>query len=281
MVLDLDDRIAEAHSILAETIYGLETDGKEVVAVVGLFSGGNDSTVLCHLMRDRVTHLGHINTGIGIEQTRRFVRDTAAAWKVELIEEHGESYRNLVIERGFPGPAQHFKMYQRLKERGLRKIRRRFVTNGRRQRIIFVAGRRRDESIRRKNRGLPEREREGSTVWCSPIVNWTDANMAEYRDRFDVPRNEVSDMIHMSGECLCGSFAGPGELDEIGFFFPEMRAEIKELEREVEDAGHPFPLCVWGWGPLRESARRTVRRSGPMCSSCDARQLGLFDDLVD
>src|SRR5690606_32380503 len=107
---------------------------------------------------------------------------------------------------------------------------------------LFIAGRRRAESARRKSRELPEFEREGSIVWVSPLVHWTNDDMAEYRRRFpDCPRNEVSDMIHMSGECLCGAFAGPNELEEIGFFFPDVKAEIHALEAEVKAAGIPEP----------------------------------------
>lgn len=31
---------------------------------------------------------------------------------------------------------------------------------------------------------------------------------------------------HMSGECLCGAFAKPGELDEIRFWYPAMADEL-------------------------------------------------------
>jgi hypothetical protein len=46
----------------------------------------------------------------------------------------------------------------------------------------------------------------------------------------------------MSGECLCGAFAKPGELKEIETWFPETGKRIRELERKVAAAGFP-----WGW----------------------------------
>lgn len=110
---------------------------KPVVAIIGLFSGGNDSTTMAHLFRRRVTHFAHANTSIGIEQTRQYVRDTCKSWGVPLIEkrpEPGKTYEDLVLGRvkpgprgkkdrvwpgGFPGPAQHGMFYQRLKERAL------------------------------------------------------------------------------------------------------------------------------------------------------------------
>jgi 3'-phosphoadenosine 5'-phosphosulfate sulfotransferase (PAPS reductase)/FAD synthetase len=59
-----------------------ETDGgtRRVAAVVTMFSGGNDSTVLAHLFRQQVTHIGMATTGIGINQTRQYVQHRAADW---------------------------------------------------------------------------------------------------------------------------------------------------------------------------------------------------------
>ncbi|BCW47926.1 hypothetical protein [Arthrobacter sp. StoSoilB13] len=131
--------IDQAHEIHSDATKLAE--GKQITANVILFSGGNDSTVLGHLFKDIATHAAHANTGIGIEATRQFVRDTCTSWGLPLIEKHPPtSYRDLVIERGFPGPAMHFKMYQRLKERCLEQVRRDLVPNGRRQRVVFIAG---------------------------------------------------------------------------------------------------------------------------------------------
>src|SRR5690606_5624998 len=116
--LTLDDKIRQAHWLLDEAERRMITDARrECAGRVVLFSGGNDSNVLAHLMRGRATHFAHANTGIGIEQTREHVRRVAADWDIPLIEERGDSYRTLVLDQGFPGPGHHFKMYQRLKER--------------------------------------------------------------------------------------------------------------------------------------------------------------------
>lgn len=240
--------------------------GHRIAGICLLFSGGNDSTTLAHLFKDVADCAVHINTGIGIERTRQFVRETCEDWGLPLIEERppsGSTYEELVVERGFPGPAQHWKMYQRLKERGLRQVRRRFVVNPRKERVLFLAGRRRDESKRRQN--VVAHERVGSTVWASPFVNWTNADLNAYRAVNDVPRNEVADLIHMSGECLCGAFAKKEELDEIGFWFPDVRADIDALEAKVKEAGIPEPRCHWGWGATKHIK---PSKTGAMCSSC-------------
>lgn len=284
----LDALILDAHSILdraiAEHFHAASgVNARRLAGVVLLFSGGNDSTVLAHLMRDRATHFAHANTTIGIERTREFVRDTAATWNVPLLERRpprGSAYVDLITERrksgeveGFPGPAKHWKMYQRLKLRAMEQVQRELITNPYRERLIFLAGRRLTESARRTQRSIPEIERRKSVVWVSPLRNWTTSDMNTYRMVYPgCPRNEVSDLIHMSGECLCGAFAGRGEIEEIGDWFPHVADEIKNLERIVTTAGAPDERCRWGWGAYRSEEPSKV---GPMCSSCEFRAPGL------
>ena len=264
----------ESHALLDAAIARECTDkGKTVAGVVGLFSGGNDSTVLCHIMLDKLTHLGHANTTIGVEETREFVRATASQWGVPLLEyappRESDHYESLVLAHGFPGPGHHYKMFQRLKERGINEIRRQLVTYGHRQRVFFLAGRRRTESKRRAS--VPEFERIGSAVWVSPMVNWTKLDLNTYRLMAgDVPVNRVTDLIHMSGECLCGSFAHSGELDEISEWFPDVVEEIRRLEAAIADRPDiPEQRKAWGWGADAKDVKPS--RSGLMCSSCDAR----------
>jgi 3'-phosphoadenosine 5'-phosphosulfate sulfotransferase (PAPS reductase)/FAD synthetase len=233
-----------------------------------LFSGGNDSTVLAHMMRHRAQYAVHANTTIGIEATRQFVRDTCQTWGLELIERTAPApYRDLVLERGFPGPAMHFKMFSRLKERPLDEVRRELITAPRRQRVLFIAGRRRAESKRRNN--IPLMETDGSAIWASPLAMWTKEDMGVYRaiaarDGDPVPFNSVSDALGMSGECLCGAFAQEGELDRIRLWYPDTAAEIDQLEADVRAAGHKEPWCRWGHGK-----GKPTEKAGRMCDSCD------------
>lgn len=268
--------VHQSQNIVTRAVEGhVNADGRALVATVVLFSGGNDSTVLAHLMRDRATHAAHANTTIGLEATREFVRRSCAAWALPLLEftppRTRDHYENLVIDQGFPGPGHHFKMYQRLKERSLEEVRRQLVHNPYRERVIFLAGRRRTESARRAT--IPAVERRGSTVWVSPLVNWTNFDLTTYRLlHADVPVNDVTNLIHMSGECLCGSFAKPGEREEIAFWFPSFEDHIQELEERVSRvAGIPDHRRRWGWGATLREPYRQRGPSGPMCSSCDAR----------
>ena len=284
------DLIASSHRIL-ETEIEKHADGHEIVAKVLLYSGGNDSTTLAHMFKDVATHAAHANTTVGIESTRQFVRDTCASWGLPLIEKlppEGQRYADFVLGNvyawsrkhgelrrvypgGFPGPAQHFFVYQRLKERCLEQVRNDLVENPRKQRVVFIAGRRRDESKRRNN--VPISERRGSTIWVSPLVEWTKLDLQMYRVMFpDVPRNKASDLIHMSGECLCGAFAKQNELDEVEYWFPEDVQQIRELERLLENRiDIPAERRKYGWGAYKHIK---PSKTGPLCDSCVAPEAG-------
>lgn len=272
----VENLIKRAFELYDEAL-SVHLGGLELASTVVLFSGGIDSTTLAHLFRDRATHAGHANTTIGAEFTRQFVRDTCASWGLPLLERQPPvSYDDLVMEQGFPGPAQHFKMYQRLKERALRQIRRELVVNGRRQRVVFLAGRRRDESKRRGD--VPLHERVDSVIWSSPMAEWTKLDLNTYRLMCgDVPVNELADLLHMSCECLCGAFAKPGELQLLNELGAEWLRPSVEQVRSLEawwsaqppPPRNPVPLerRKWGWGAYRDELRRNAHH-GLLCQSC-------------
>jgi 3'-phosphoadenosine 5'-phosphosulfate sulfotransferase (PAPS reductase)/FAD synthetase len=273
-------------------------DGGMVAATVVLFSGGNDSTTLAHLFRKDVDYFAHANTTIGVEETRQFVRNVSEVFGVPLIERKPprleDHYRALVLDQGFPGPAMHFKMFTRLKERALEQIQRELVSDPRKERVVFIAGRRRTESERRK--AVPQSERKGSRVYASPLVNWTKLDLNTYRlmhkpsDGYNdsyigkcevgwchcsgVPRNKASALIHMSGECLCGAFAAPGERAQVDAWFPAALNEVRELEALIADRDDiPQHRKTWGWGadPAKKALDGKPSNTGLLCSSCDDR----------
>lgn len=281
----LDEAITRTHDIIAEAL-----DRYPIVARQALVSGGNDSTVLAHLVACYLDSspddaIVHVNTGIGIEETRHYVRDLTADWNLPLRELHPQdSYEDLVLGRviartgpnagirpvwkGFPGPAGHKVMYRRLKDEPLQRNRAQIVdTRGRSRKVLYLAGMRWDESQRRF-RNAEEIDPDGGIIWCSPIVHWTNAQMAEYRRLHDLPRNEVTDHLHMSGECLCGAYAKPGEADEIEFFYPETAYRIRSLEKQAADLG--ITNCKWGVKPPGERSAAPGSVAGRLCSNCPA-----------
>lgn len=258
----------------------------ELTAVCLLWSGGNDSNILAHLMRHRATHVVHANTGVGIEATREHVRQSAAAWGLPLIERQPEPqdrYETFVLQHGFPGPGQHARIYERLKERTFEAVRNQFNPQPRKQRCLFLAGRRRAESaIRSGNKAtgrapIPHMERKGSLVWAAPLSMWTKWDMNTYRLMHpDVPRNWVADLLHMSGECLCGSKARRGELEHLREFFPDVAAYLEDLGSRARANGVDPEKCVWGWG-WDEAVKAKVSRRAKLSDLCGSCQIPLFE----
>lgn len=271
----LGNLIKQAYDIYQLSLDAL--DGREHMGSLISWSGGNDSNVLAHLMRPVATHAYMANTGIGIEETRQFVRDQAAAWNLPLIEKKAtgkDTYEVFVTKHGFPGPAQHDRMYQRLKQRQQRKARAELVKNGIKQRVIFIGGRRRQESKKRKSLGFLDRD--GSIINVSPIINWTYLDMTTYRLTHDnVPINGMSVKLGMSGECLCGANAKPGELDRVREHAPAVADRIDTIASRARANGVPAPFDRWGHGqgkPLEN----------PMCSEgCGTSQTDPLWQLLD
>lgn len=300
----LDQAIARSHEILDQALATYP-----IVGTYWLSSGGNDSAIVGHLLRGRYDAVLHIDTGIGIPATTRYVRDVAAAWGDTLhVLTPLVSYRDLVLGKiiagvgpnkgirqvwfGFPGAPGHRVMYSRLKDQPLMRFRRGIVgKEGRTRKVAYLGGMRWAETDRRF-RNAEAIDQDGAIVWVSPLVHWTDAHMREYRARHRcsldhehavhrlctpraLPLNEVTEHLHMSGECLCGAYAKPGELDEIAFWYPEAAAEIRALEAEVEAAG--IAACRWGQAP--PTADTDTAPVGRLCSSCVAPLPGQTDLL--
>lgn len=239
-----------------------------VVAVYGLFSGGHDSLTSTAIAAShpKFTAAVHINTGIGIEETREFVRETCQEQGWPLIELHAEAkYEDLVLNRGgFPrGPKSHNSMYWYLKQKSLDRLIRETKTHHK-DRIVLVTGIRVQESVRRMNAAIsvPIR-RDGASVWVNPILQWSAADCLDLMEQRGLRRNPVVDLLHRSGECLCGALAGEGEIHEIDLWYPDAAKRIHDLEQKARDAG--LKNTRWAsakaWG---DAEPLTL----PMCATC-------------
>jgi 3'-phosphoadenosine 5'-phosphosulfate sulfotransferase (PAPS reductase)/FAD synthetase len=257
---DLDEKIAESREIIEAMLAK-----HNPVAVFGAFSGGHDSACATHLISQHPRFVGAVavNTTMGIPETAEYRRKVAGLYQWTYTELFPPtSYREIVLEHGFPGPASHPHMYRRLKERALRPFVQAQKTSWF-SRVAFISGARLGESERRFGTVTPM-SRAGALVWCSPILNWTDADKNAYMARFDIPRNPVVDQLCMSGECLCGAFAAPGEIAIIEHAFPKTGAEIRALEVEAKAKG---VHCHWGTRPPGRQPKPDPRQLA-MCLSC-------------
>ena len=284
--------------VKARAILEIAIESHSPKHIFGLFSGGHDSCTVTHFVAsalgDKMDGVVHINTGIGIPQTRQYVRETCQHYGWNLLEYKATEntkadgspdpiiYENLCLRFGFPGAFGHGLMYNRLKERQLRRLARDYKASPK-QPMMLISGCRREESIRRMGT-VKEIDPQGRIVWVAPFADMTAVDCGRYMEAHDIKRNPVKDLLHMSGECLCGAFAHKGELEEIELWYPEVASRIKEIEQKVRKAGFP-----WGWEetpPQWWSARKSAQKSGQqdafekeaeeeieyLCMSCPGRE---------
>ena len=238
--------------------------------VFALFSGGHDSLCSTAIAADHpaFTAAVHVNTGIGIEETREFVRETCRHEGWPLLEyQPPVSYDEIVLEHGFPGPGAHPITYVRLKERCIDSLVR-YHKTGRRTKIVLVTGARSQESQRRMAHVEPIMvEPESVKVWVAPIHGWTKADCNEFIAVRGYARNPVVEAIHMSGECLCGSYANAvSERPLIAMLYPDVERRIRDLELRAEKAG--LVGCEWGKRPPNVAPGQQRMDFAPLCR-CD------------
>jgi 3'-phosphoadenosine 5'-phosphosulfate sulfotransferase (PAPS reductase)/FAD synthetase len=239
--------------------------------IFALFSGGHDSLVSTHFASQQSGFSGvvHCNTGIGIEDTREYVRQTCRDQGWSLIEMKPDrfSYRDLVLADhlgGFPGgPQSHKRFYYYLKRRSIDRVVRDYKTHYG-DRIGLVTGIRKAESARRMAGHFAKKVyREGAKLWLNPILDWTEADKNAYMKEERLPRSPVVDILHRSGECLCGAFTRKDEFRDIEMWYPETAKHIRELELEVQKV-HPGSY----WGRRERQSHPGQLDFLPLCSDC-------------
>lgn len=240
------------------------------IAKFSMLSGGDGSLAATHWAMANVPgcEVLHINTGIGIERTRLFVRETCAreGWKLtEIHAKHdcGQDYDEIVSEYGFPGPASHSIMYRLLKERCVEKVVRDRKT-ARSDKVMLLTGICHDDSQRRSGYGGREITHKGAQMWVNHLY-WAGQSWRErYVAEIGIPRNPVSVELGMSGECLCGAFASKGELRIVRRVCPATADRIEALQVRISNR-HP-----WGWEDRPPADRDTATPDffSPMCVNC-------------
>lgn len=256
------------------------------IATYALISGGHDSAAVARWAVEALGDAGHrfdgllhINTTIGVDETREYVYQLAREYGVPLLvdsrDDSGAGYEELVSAFGFPGPGFHTLPYALLKQRVLRRVVRRAKQgHPRTARVALISGVRKQESQRRMGLDAPV-TRVGSQVWINPFFDYSKPTLTEYRRAAGVPDNDVAALLGKSGECYCGAFARPGELEQTtALGFPAVEQKVRLLERRLRTAGHP--ACRWGERPPPRIAEQQ-RKAGqlelptafmPMCAGC-------------
>lgn len=272
----------------AEQVESMMAKGKAVmdqaiatykpVAVFAAYSGGNDSIVSTHFACEHYSAAAiNCNTLIGVDKTREHAKGTAETFKWDFQVKKAEAvgppkkhadgrpfdpanlpagrwtdgataYEEFVFNFGFPGPAQHAKMYQRLKERSFDAWKREAkIGQPRDATILIVSGIRQDESsIRAGYKSAIQKN--NSSIWVNPFYFTRAADFEAYRQEFSLPRNPVSDKSGISMECLCGAHASMGELEIVNEVEPHTHQYIVGLQDKAHSLGLP---CQWGKRPTR------------------------------
>lgn len=252
------------------------------VKVVLMVSGGHDSITNAHVSARILKRLGlsfvvyHGDTTIGIPETQLYVKEICTMYGWDLVIRRNnnpiEHYDAIVEKFGFPGPTRsaHQLMYRLLKERALRK----FVTHEckssprSRENVLLLTGVRKQESLIRMGY-TAEYSKDASKIWCSPIFYWSESECDDYMVKNSIPRNPVKDKICISGECLCGAFAGKEEWAEIKACYPETAKRIEKLHEKAKANGKPWH---WASGPNEWKASQ-LKKIQPelnfMCVGCE------------
>ncbi len=261
--------------------------------VLALVSGGHDSLTAMHAAHHAapwsLDGIVHVNTGIGIPETREFVRQRARDlgldyYEVGRPEPNGggheyryqtEEYDYWVQERGFPGPAAHFYQYTNLKEKPLQRFFNDYHVA--KDDLTLVSGVRQHESDRRMENVAASGVDEFLGIeTVSPLTEFRGIDVRRYRRALDLPMNPVVEKLEMSGECLCGAFSDRGERRMIKLFYPAVHRRLLCLEAKVAasaslEDGPDGQYTRWGHSQYRDRERDAMDDDNQMllCSSCE------------
>lgn len=246
------------------------------IASFALVSGGKDSSVLAHRMRDHYQCGMFIDTGTAMNGVEAFVQEYMD-WlgKPLLIYRAKDAFDKLVLEHGgFPGPAGHGRAYTRLKERQIEALVRDFKTGWKRtDKVMLLTGKRRAESARRSKttKGI---ETRGGQLYVNPLMDWTARDMWAYRIEHKLPESPVAALLGMSGECGCGAFADDGEWEMRCQIDPAWGERIKRLQERAMEAG--VRACQWGGYDAcgnRITAETADGDTSVLCETCIWQQM--------
>jgi 3'-phosphoadenosine 5'-phosphosulfate sulfotransferase (PAPS reductase)/FAD synthetase len=307
----VDRMIAEGRKVLDDAVAEYRP-----CAIVAAYSGGDDSVVTTHFTLANYPDAFAFNadTRIGLAPAREHIARTCArfGWTLDVERADAEgpprkmldkanrryvpfdpsalqagewrdgatAYEEQALNYGFPGRTkfQHAKMYQRLKERPIRRLIRRLRAKGSGP-ALFLSGIRGDESATRAGYRREVSVGSSGDVWVNPFYWRTAADFAAYRDEFGLSANPVKPRCGISGECTCLTFPSDTtdgrERDRYAAIDPEFGAYIAGLEARVQEV---FP---WGYGESPPSWWKDQARGQgflfdvappsfrPMCVGCE------------
>lgn len=229
------------------------TDIHERTQFYCLCSGGKDSMSIGHWVLDNYPEqfkgFMHIKTNIGIKQTTDWLVEYCEkmGWPLEVVEPNPpDAFDQFVLKFGFPGPGAHSMIMGRLKYSTMRRFA--FENSTRKDNHALISGIRAFESNRRAARYKGAIQRDGRLWFAAPFFKKSDEWVYKYLLTHGLKRTPVHDILGMSGECECGSFAGYGERERIKLLDPGLMEHIEYLEDQVQLHGTPMAKKFPKWG---------------------------------
>lgn len=245
-----------------------------------LYSGGNDSVVSTYVAYENydIDYTVYLDTRTGLPENKKHVKDVCQKYDWDLvIAQTPLTLREYVLGNenrsslGFPGPGTHSWVFQALKKQQLG-----FITTRVDDKPRFYSGVRSHESQRRMENVQGEKQEAERWTWISPIHNWRDERVDDYREEHELPTNPVAERIGKSGDCFCGAYDHRNStLVELEAHYPEHAEWIKELEQEAqEELGEDNKGAYWGFGGLSEKELRAEIAKNDesqmrLCSNCN------------
>jgi 3'-phosphoadenosine 5'-phosphosulfate sulfotransferase (PAPS reductase)/FAD synthetase len=214
-----------------------------------LVSGGGDSTLTAQKTLEYLESVRYsgprqvvsLNTLLFADDWPSFLRSHVkeAGWeydpkKLFYTNPDPDFYEGWVIKYGFPySPRGHLTMQNRLKLRAIEQLVREHKTQvGTRHehydRIMLVTGFRQLESQKRMQAKNPI-QRKGAQLWVNPLFYYTDEQKNLELLKLGLPMNPYKSELGVSGDCGCGAYARPGEMDIIKKSFPCLGKRLSVL----------------------------------------------------
>jgi 3'-phosphoadenosine 5'-phosphosulfate sulfotransferase (PAPS reductase)/FAD synthetase len=276
-----DDPLTEADRILSQ----LAT--REPDHVFAAVSGGDDSTVALHVANESphidLDGIVHLNTGIGVEKTTEYVENIADQLGLpcyvlgdENTRRLDESYQYLCKKFGFPGanPIAHSQVQNNLKSKPFQRFVRSFDGG-----VALISGVRKLESERRYQ-VLSDLSENGikqikEILWASPIVEFSDTGLDEYKKNHRIRENPVTAILNSSGECLC-AYEDRRRITTLKELFPRTAEKIIRLEWQVLEqvcrGEVPREYVLWSHGSVSQKtydAKMDSEQASIYCADCE------------
>jgi len=215
---------------------------------IALFSGGRDSTVVLHLVKQRYQddmRALFVNTTCTIPDVVRHVKQVCELLDVPLdIIRPRVNFFDLVKRWGAPTVRRRWCMNW-LKQKPIKEYVDKLRRKGRT--VVLFDGRRAAESWMRKrffkrvkDQGYPPGANFHPILhtWCaSPIWNWSDEEVARYTREHNLPISPIYRTLGAGGDCICPVFKNKDFYPRLRVHYPHIFEALVKLEAQFYKGG--------------------------------------------